>query len=406
MSNKRYFRKCRMQAWGIPRRFSLVGKYLTTHPTRTVTIARLLPWFSASSVLVLPPALKPPPIISEGNMRAVYYHSPRHFEIKDVPIPKPKENEVLLQVRCCGVCGTDAHIDAGDFISKFPLIPGHEVVGVIVEMGKNVKGFAIGDRCVADNGIACDECFYCRRGTSLLCENFASRGVTQEGAFAEYAVYEYHKLYKIKNLTDEEATLIEPAACAVHGLDKLSPPVGVEVLVLGAGPTGLILSQLLKLNGASRVVIAANKGIKMNIAKQLDAGDEYLELDRQDPGPQWEKLKQDNPYGFDVVVEATGSEKLANESINYVRRGGTLMIYGVYENEALIHWPPSKIFGDEIKIIGSFAQTYCFPRAVAYLDSGKIKTAGMVTDVFKLEDYQQALDKMSSREALKIAIKP
>lgn len=158
------------------------------------------------------------------------------------------------------------------------------------------------------------------------------------------------KLYKIKNLTDEESTLLEPAACAIHGLDKLNPPVGIEVLLLGAGPTGLILAQLLKLNGASKVVIAANKGIKMDIAKELDAGDEYIELDRQNPKAQWQKLKDDNPYGFDVVVEATGVEKLANMSIDYVRRGGTLMIYGVYENKALVHWPPSKIFGDEITV--------------------------------------------------------
>ena len=159
-----------------------------------------------------------------------------------------------------------------------------------------------------------------------------------------------HKLYKIHNLTDEEATLLEPAACAIHGLDKLNAPVGVDVLMIGAGPTGLILAQLLKMNGASKVTLAANKGIKMELARRLDAADEYIELDRQNPGPQWAKLKEDNPYGFDVVVEATGVEKLANEAINYVRRGGTLMVYGVYENKALVHWPPSKIFGDEIKV--------------------------------------------------------
>ena len=162
------------------------------------------------------------------------------------------------------------------------------------------------------------------------------------------------KLYKIHNLTDEESTLLEPAACAIHGLDKLSPGVGVEVLLLGAGPTGLILAQLLKQNGASRIVIAANKGIKMDIAKKLNAGDEYLELDRQNPDLQWKKLKEDNPYGFDVVVEATGVEKLANESINYVRRGGTLMIYGVYENKALVHWPPSKASPAGCHTSGSF----------------------------------------------------
>ncbi|KNZ82272.1 L-threonine 3-dehydrogenase [Termitomyces sp. J132] len=331
---------------------------------------------------------------------------PEQFEIREVPIPKVGDDDVLLKVHCCGVCGTDQHIHHGEFISKFPLIPGHEAIGSVVKIGKNVKGFELGDRCVADVGITCENCFYCRRGQSLLCENFNSRGVTLDGGFAEYVVYQQKKLYKVENLSDEEATLLEPAACAIHGLDKLNPPVGVEVLLLGAGPTGLILAQLLKLNGASRVVIAANKGIKMDIARQLEAGDEYIELDRQNPEAQWQKLKEDNPYGFDIVVEATGVEKLANESINYVRRGGTLMIYGVYENKALVHWPPSKIFGDEIRIIGSFSQTFCFPRAVAYLDSGKIKTKGMVTDVFKLDEYQKALDKMSSRGALKIAIKP
>ncbi|KAI6127977.1 chaperonin 10-like protein [Pisolithus croceorrhizus] len=340
--------------------------------------------------------------MSQETMRALWYNKPRDFEIRQVAIPQVGDDDVLLK----GVCGTDAHIHDGEFISKFPLIPGHEAVGKVVKLGKNVQGFEIGDRCVADVGVTCEKCFYCRRGESLLCENFNARGVTQDGGFAEYIAYPQKKLYKIHNLTDEEATLLEPAACAIHGLDKLRPPVGVEVLLFGAGPTGLILAQLLKLNGASRVVIAANKGIKMDIAKDLEAGDEYIELDRKNPGPQWEKLKADNPYGFDVVVEATGVEKLANDAINYVRRGGTLMIYGVYENKALVHWPPSKIFGDEIKIIGSFSQTYCFPRAVAYLDSGKVKVKGMVTDVYKLEEYQQALDKMNSRGAVKIAIKP
>jgi len=174
------------------------------------------------------------------------------------------------------------------------------------------------------------------------------------------------KLYKIKHLTDEESTLLEPAACAIHGLDKLNPPVGIEVLLIGAGPTGLILAQLLKLNGASRVVIAANKGIKMDIAKELEAADEYIELDRQNPDAQWQKLKDDNPYGFDVVVEATGVEKIANISIDYVRRGGTLMIYGVYENKALVHWPPSKIFGDEITVGYHFGSS-CPPKLITHL---------------------------------------
>ncbi|CAK5272651.1 unnamed protein product [Mycena citricolor] len=309
-------------------------------------------------------------------------------------------------VSACGICGTDRTLWKGEFIARFPLIPGHEIVGTIAKIGKNVSGFAVGDRCVVDPGITCDKCFFCRRGQSLLCENFESLGVTVSGGFADYVTAASKKVYKIQNLSDEEATLVEPAACALHGADKLNLPVGSDVLILGSGPTGLILAQILKLNGAAKVVIAANKGIKTQIARDLGAADVYYEIDRAAPEQTWARLKQDFPYGFDAVVEATGSEKVANDSINYVRRGGTLMVYGVYSNDARVHWPPSKIFGDEIKIIGSFAQTFCFPRAVAYLESGKISVKGMVTDVFAIKDFQKALDKLESKSALKVAVKP
>lgn len=294
-------------------------------------------------------------------------------------------------------------------MAKFPLVPGHEAVGKIVAKGKNVVGFEEGDRIAADVGVTCGNCFYCRRGETLYCEKFAAKGVAMDGGFAEYLTYHQSKISKIYNLTDEEATLLEPASCAIHGLDKLRPKVGSEVLLFGAGPTGLIMAQLLKLNGARRVVIAANDGVKMDLAEKLGCADEYVRLKRgggEETQRQWEDLKKANPYGFDVVCECTGVEKLVDDSINYVRRGGTLLVYGVYEDAARVKWAPSKIFGDEITILGSFSQTYCFPRAVAYLDSGKINVKGMVTHVFDLKDYQKALDTMNSRNALKIAIRP
>ncbi|KAJ7857296.1 chaperonin 10-like protein [Mycena olivaceomarginata] len=346
-------------------------------------------------------------------MNAVYYHGVENFEIlSQAPVAEIEDNQVQIKVSCCGICGTDSHIAKGEFIAKFPLIPGHEIVGTISKIGKSVTGFSIGDRCVADPGVTCENCFYCRRGQSLLCENFGSLGVTMSGGFADYVTVACKKVYKIVNLTDEEATLVEPACLRC-----------------------LILAQLLKLNGASKVVIAANKGVKTEIARTLDAADEYVELDRDAPDAQWAQLKRtirtdSMPFVLQTnhwrQIEATGSEKVANASINYVRRGGTLMVYGVYANEALVHWPPAKIFGDEIRshsfplcfafshnltlsahqIIGSFAQVFCFPRAVAYLDSGKVRVKGMVTDVFSVQDYQKALDKLESKTALKIVVRP
>jgi len=338
-------------------------------------------------------------------MDAVCYHAVQELEIVKIKIPQIDDNQVLIKVTCCGICGTDYHLAEGEFIGKFPLVPGHEIVGTISALGKSVQGFSVGDRCVADPTVLCDTCSFCRKNRPVLCENFDSLGVTMPGGFAEYVAVHSKKVYKIHNLTDEEATLVEPTACVLHGLDQLAAPVGVEVLVFGAGPTGLILAQLLKLNGASKVVIAANKSIKTQVARELDCGDEYFEFDRTNPEPQWANLTAAYPSGFDVVVEATGAEDVANRALNYVRRGGTLMIYGVYENKALVHWPPSKIFRDEIRIIGSFAQTHCFPRAVAYLDTGKIRLKGMVTDTYPIKDFQKALDKMNSKGAVKVAIK-
>jgi len=338
-------------------------------------------------------------------MDAVCYHGPRNLEIIKTAIPEVGINEVLLKVTACGVCGTDHHLAEGEFIAKFPLIPGHEIVGVIEKLGSKVQGFEVGERCVVDPGVLCETCFYCRRGKFLQCENFNGLGVTIAGGFANFVAVQAKQLYRIHNLTDEEATLIEPAACAVHGIDKLAVPMGADALVLGAGPTGLILAQLLKLTGAARVVIAAHKGPKTEIAKKLNAADEYVEIDRHNPEAGWAALKAMGT-GFDVVIEATGSEKVANDAIDYVRRGGTLMLYAVYSDAARVTFSPSRIFGEEIKIIGSFAQTHCFPRAVEYLDSGKVKVKGMVTHAFSVQDYQKALDKMNSKEACKVIVKP
>ncbi|MCJ1312903.1 hypothetical protein MMC25_006579 [Agyrium rufum] len=173
---------------------------------------------------------------------------------------------------------------------------------------------------------------------------------------------------------------------------------------MGAGPTGLMLAQMLRLNGGCHVVVAAPEGLKMELAKKLGAGDVYVELSRTDASAQWQKIKDENKYGFDIVVEATGSVKLLEDAIHYVRRGGTLVVYGVYSNEARVSWPPSKIFGDELRIIGSFSETYKFPATIDYLDSGKVKVDGIVNKTYKLEQWGECLEAMKNKTAIKAAI--
>ncbi|KAK5247547.1 N-terminal acetyltransferase A complex catalytic subunit ard1, partial [Exophiala xenobiotica] len=211
-------------------------------------------------------------------MKALRYEKPEVFSVVEAPLPELREHDVLVKVKAAGVCGTDLHIHEGEFLAKFPLIPGHETVGVIAALGPKVKGFKVGDRVVADNSELCGECFYCRRGEELLCEDFQAHGVTMDGGFAEYCAYPAKRVFQIKNLSDVDATLLEPASCAAHGLDKIAPKMGSSVLMFGAGPTGLVLAQLLRLNGGCKVVIAAPEGLKMDLAKSLDAADEYVEL--------------------------------------------------------------------------------------------------------------------------------
>ncbi|KPM37208.1 D-arabinitol dehydrogenase 1 [Neonectria ditissima] len=332
------------------------------------------------------------------EMKALRYEKPEDFAIVTVPLPEMRDNDVLVKVKACGVCGTDLHIHEGEFIAKFPLIPGHETVG------ESVKGFAIGDRVAADNSELCNECFYCRRGQPLLCENFNAHGVTMNGGFAEYCAYPAAKVFKIHNLSWVDATLLEPASCACHGLEKIRPKLGSHVLMFGAGPTGLMLAQLLRQNGGCKVTIAAPGGLKLDLAKSLDAADTYIELSRSDPAKQFAQMRTENPYGFDIVVEATGSVRILEDSINYVRRGGTLVVYGVYAGADRVSWPPSKIFGDEITILGSFSETYMFPATIDYLDTGKVKTAGIVNKTFRLEQFGEALQSIKDKTAIKAAI--
>ena len=173
-----------------------------------------------------------------------------------------------------------------------------------------------------------------------------------DGGLAEYCTFPASKLFPFTRLTWADASLFEAASCAIHGLDRIAPKAGSTILMIGAGATGLCLSQLLKLNGSAHLVLAANAGPKMELAKKLGCADEYVDLDRKQPETQWTELKERFKYGFDVVVEASGSVKVLNDAIGYVARGGKLVYYGVYPNEALVRVSPSQVFGDEITIIG------------------------------------------------------
>ncbi len=336
-------------------------------------------------------------------MKAIVYAAPQQFHYRDVPMPEIAADEVLIRVRTCGICGTDLHIHEGEFLAQFPLIPGHEFAGEVVSVGSAVNSLEVGERVVADNTELCGHCFYCRRDEPLFCENFLSHGVNIAGGQAEYIAVKAEKVFPIQNLSWQESALVEPTACAVHGMDIIALKPGSSVLLFGAGPTGIILAQLLRLNGAAHLTVAAPAGPKLDLVARL-AADEVVPIDRADAQAHRERLLKEHRKGFDYVIEATGSPQLCEDALHYARPGGHVVVYGVYPASARVNWSPYEIFQKQLTIVGSFAQTHCFDRALAYLESRKLRVNEMVTHTFALEEYGKALETLRARQGIKLII--
>lgn len=325
-------------------------------------------------------------------MKAIVYHAPREYKLEEVPIPKCKDNQVLIRVKACGVCRTDAHIHEGDFISSFPLIPGHEFTGEIAAMGAEVKNFSIGDRVVADNTVLCGTCYYCRRNQPLFCENFLSLGCNQPGGYAQYVAVNYDKVFPISDkITYDMACFTEPLACAIHGMDVISPMAGDDILIFGAGPTGLLLTQLLRHGGAANLVVCASSEKKLQLVREKGYAQTVL-MDRKQYEVHTTELQEKYPEGFDIVIDATGVPAVIEHMFTFLKKGGKSVFYGVAPSDARISISPYDVFNNEWKILGSFAQTHCFDRAVKYLELGIVNTEGLIEKHYTIDQFDEMME--------------
>lgn len=325
-------------------------------------------------------------------MKAVVYDSPRSFTVNEVPTPSAQAGELLVKVIQTGVCGTDLHIHEGDFFAEFPLIPGHEVVGTVAEIGEGVEGFSAGERVSINPNISCGNCHQCHVGRPLLCTNLRGVGTNWPGGFAEFVAIPAAYCFSVEGLDDDTAVFTEPASCAMHGLETLRVRPGSTALVFGAGPTGLLLSQLITKGGASHVTVAASSQFKLDRARALGIDSTYL-MDRGDlDGSQRALMDLSGGDGYDIVIDATGSASVSERTVDLTRSGGTVMFYGVTGPEDRVSLSPYDIFRREITIKGSFAEISSFPQTISALRSGRASTDGLITHRFSLEQYAEALD--------------
>ena len=328
-------------------------------------------------------------------MRAVVYDRPFSFSVRDVPTPVPGPGEVVLRTRSTGVCGTDLHLHAGEFSPGYPLTTGHEIVGEVAIMGPDVGGLQMGQLVAVDNLLACGRCPACRSARPHYCVDLQALGVTHPGGFAEEVLTPAHKCYAIDDLELDVAVMSEPTACAVHGVDILGLRPGADVLLFGAGPTGLVLGQLLLHGGAARVTVAAPTAFKLELACAYGVH-ETVQVRRDAPEEAATRLRDLAPDGYDVVVDATGAVSVLARCLELVADGGTVFVYGMAKEDDRLAINPYEIFRRELTIKGSFAQAFSFDRALALLRSGRVRTEGIITHHFGLDGYSDALDAMRS----------
>ena len=343
-------------------------------------------------------------------MRAVVYDQPGSFTVRDVSTPTAGDGHVLVRMSAAGMCGTDLHLHEGQFLANFPLTPGHETVGTVEQIGAGAldgqgQPLRVGQQVVINPNSSCRSCEYCDEERPWLCEGFAGIGSSTPGGFAEYVLAPGAQVFDATGLDLDLAVFAEPSACIAHLINRLDPLADCSVVVLGAGPTGVLLTQFLVHGGASSVVLADPNEYKLATAASLADIDTYL-MDREDvAGSMTEMVRA---FGaFDVVIDATGRAGVIEALPRLARNGARIVYYGVADEADLVSVSPFEIFRRELTIMGSFTEVDSFPDALAAFRSGAIRTEGLITHRFPVADYGQALETMRrDRSAHKIVITP
>jgi len=330
-------------------------------------------------------------------MRALVLDHPGSFRVADVPDPEPGRGEIVVRVECCGICGTDLHILAGEFPpTPYPITPGHEFAGTVVARGPDIKpDLPLGARVAVDPSLYCGYCRRCRAGRDNLCENWAAIGDTVNGAFAEFVAVPAANAYRLPDHLDGQyGAMAEPLACAVHGMRRLGPVSGVPAVVVGAGTMGLLMLQLLVHDGAGPVAVVDRVNDRLEVARKLGAAQAVTDA------------AELGEARFEVAVDATGVPAAIEAAIGLLDRGGRMLVFGVSPAEAAIRVSPFRVYNDEITITGSMAILRSFGPAVDLLASGTVDPRPLLSEPLPLDGFGEAVNRVRSGQGIKWHIRP
>lgn len=353
------------------------------------------------------------------KMKAIVAYAPGDYRLELVDTPRAGEEEIILKVEACGICAGDVKAFAGapsfwggdgnpPYI-KAPMIPGHEFVGTVVEMGRNVKGsWKIGDRICPEQIVPCGECMFCKTGRHWMCEKHDLFGFQNNvnGGMAEYVKLTKEALpYLVpKTMPIEQAVLIEPYGCSFHCVERAQVKTTDVVVLAGAGTLGLgMVGALRQCNPKLLIVLDMNDA---RLAKARDFGaDLVMNPGKEDATARIKELT--SGYGCDIYIEATGHPSSVQQGLTCIRKMGRFVEFSVFGSLVTVDW---SIISDrkELDLLGSHLSPFCYDTVIDWLGSGKLPADGVVTHKYGLEHWQEAfyLARTGENGAMKVILIP
>lgn len=344
-------------------------------------------------------------------MKAAVLQGPNALELTEVATPQAEPGELILRVRAATVCGTDLRILTGRKTKgvRFPSIIGHEFAGEVTQVGEGVSLFKVGDRVCMDPVIPCLSCAHCKNGHENVCQNRRAMGYEFDGAFAEYIripaiALKAGNVFKMpEGMSYEAAALAEPLACCINGQRNAGVKMGDTVVVLGAGPIGLMHAALARLSGARQVIISEPNALRRQAA--VERGVDYACDPANESLLDFVHGKTDG-LGADVVILAIGVPQLANEALTLVRKGGNVNLFAGFSAGATAQIDVNLIHYNEIVVTGASAlRRKDYELAMLMLAGGQIDASMLITHRYQVADSLAAFEEAGSGRALKVAIR-
>jgi len=333
-------------------------------------------------------------------MRAAVYEGEGRLVVKDIPEPEPADDEVLVEVEACGICGSDVQIInvPPGHPSTPPVVIGHEFVGRIRAVGAGVRDIALGSRVVVDPDPKCGACDACRAGRPANCRNIVALGVYRNGALAELVTAPANSVYPIdESVPATMAALVEPLACVVNGTNRAAIRPGETAVVFGAGAIGCLFVAVFKASGAARVVVVEPSVARAPVARAVGA-DEVVTPD------EWAARREQLVHGgADIVVDAVGS--VLPQAIEAAGMGARVVMFGMNGNaRPAVH--QVEIVEKGLTIMGSYISNFTFPAAIRLVESGQLNLAPMISATIPLDQTADGIARIRSGEAVKVVITP